>query len=246
MTLGLDLISQFVKATKDTEQKKTETIVYGTAKIQNGIAYVQFDGSDTLTPVITTADVKDGERVTVMIKNHTAVVTGNISSPAARSDDVKDIVDAGADYKAIKKVVDELVVDVEKCANDIDNIQKNELQLRDTMSEHETTMSAISLKQNNIDNKLLDYDKTLTEVESSILSIKLTNQNQDKKITSIENKLTEQATSIESIDKMLKEQAASIESINDTLKEQSDSIASINERLDDIITRLEALEIPEE
>ena len=33
-----------------------------------------------------------GERVTAMIKNHTAVVTGNISSPAARSDDVKTIV----------------------------------------------------------------------------------------------------------------------------------------------------------
>lgn len=95
MGLSSDLISQFVKATNDKKRRKTETIVYGTIVISDGVKYVKLDGSDLLTPVETTANTKAGERVTVMIKNHTAMVTGNISSPAARVDDVKGLEDAG-------------------------------------------------------------------------------------------------------------------------------------------------------
>lgn len=90
MSLSNELISQFVKATKDNKKTPTETTVYGTV-VYDGRPYVKLDGSDLLTPVSTTADVKDGERVTVMIKNHTATVTGNISSPSARTHDVKEM-----------------------------------------------------------------------------------------------------------------------------------------------------------
>lgn len=89
MSLSSDLISQFVKVTKDDKKTAKETTVYGTTVEYNGSMYVKFDGSDLLTPVSTTTDAQPGERVTVMIKNHTATVTGNVSSPAARTDDVK-------------------------------------------------------------------------------------------------------------------------------------------------------------
>ena len=91
MGLSSDLISQFVKATKEEDTSSKETTVYGTTVEYNGYTYVKLDGSDLLTPVSTTADTKPGERVTVMIKDHTATVTGNISSPSARTDDVKEI-----------------------------------------------------------------------------------------------------------------------------------------------------------
>lgn len=94
MGLSSDLISQFVKATNDAAKTKTETTVYGTIVEYSGSTYVKIDGSDLLTPISTTVDVKHGERVTVMIKNHTATITGNISSPAARTDDVKEIAKA--------------------------------------------------------------------------------------------------------------------------------------------------------
>ena len=90
MNLSSDLVSQFVKVTNDNKKEDKETIVYATV-VYNGKPYVRIDGSDLLTPISTTADIKDGERVTVMIKNHTATVTGNISSPSARTDDVKEI-----------------------------------------------------------------------------------------------------------------------------------------------------------
>lgn len=91
MGLSNDLISQFVKATKSDDKTSKETTVYGTTVEHNGTTYVKLDGSDLLTPVSTTSDTKPGERVTVMIKNHTATVTGNISSPSARSGDVKEL-----------------------------------------------------------------------------------------------------------------------------------------------------------
>lgn len=92
MALSNDLISQFVKVTNDKkETKKETTILYGTAKFQNGETYVQLDGSELLTPVSATANAIDGERVTVMIKNHTATITGNLKSPAARVGDLKDV-----------------------------------------------------------------------------------------------------------------------------------------------------------
>jgi hypothetical protein len=53
---------------------------------------VKLDGSDLLTPLTNaSAVVNEDERVSVLIKNHSATVTGNISSPAARTGDVEDI-----------------------------------------------------------------------------------------------------------------------------------------------------------
>ena len=92
MSLSNDLIAQFVKVTNDkTKDTKETTIVYGTTVVHEGKTYVQLDGSELLTPISSTADTVAGERVTVMIKNHTATITGNISSPSARTDDVKGI-----------------------------------------------------------------------------------------------------------------------------------------------------------
>lgn len=89
MSLSSDLISQFAKITNDSANRKKETtIVYGTAVKLNDATYVKVDGSEILTPVSSTVDVRAGERVTVMIKNHTATITGNITSPAARLHDV--------------------------------------------------------------------------------------------------------------------------------------------------------------
>lgn len=94
MPLSNDLISQFVKVTKDKTSDKRETIVYGTvqeSKAPNGLNYVKIDGSDLLTPISSTTVVSKSDRVTIMIKNHSAVVTGNLTSPAARSEDTVDV-----------------------------------------------------------------------------------------------------------------------------------------------------------
>lgn len=88
MSLSNDLLSQFVKVNRDNAKPKTETTVYGTTVEYDGKTYVRLDGSDLLTPVESTVATVPGERVTVMIKDHTATITGNLSSPSARRDDL--------------------------------------------------------------------------------------------------------------------------------------------------------------
>lgn len=92
MSLTNELISQFVKITKDDKKSQNETTVYGTIVVNGDQEYVQLDGSELLTPINTTAKVSNGERVTVLLKDHTAIVTGNITAPAARQTDVDDTV----------------------------------------------------------------------------------------------------------------------------------------------------------
>ena len=84
MALSNDLISQFAKTVNGKKNTDSESTVYGTTVKYGNKMYVQLDGSDRLTPISTTAETEEGERVTVRIKNHTATVTGNMSSPAAR------------------------------------------------------------------------------------------------------------------------------------------------------------------
>lgn len=90
MALTTELISQFVKATKDASNEPSESTVYATVVKQEGTTFVQIDGSTVLTPVIAATNTVDGERVIVTIKNHTAIITGNLTSPSARFNDIKD------------------------------------------------------------------------------------------------------------------------------------------------------------
>ena len=113
MNIPNELVSQFAKVTR-TKKEKTDRSFYGTIVEKDGKTYVQLDGSNVLTPAFTTVDMRDGERVMVMIKNHTAIVTGNITSPAARTDDVKvfndNIVKASKTATDYIRKEDELVV----------------------------------------------------------------------------------------------------------------------------------------
>ena len=89
MSLSTDLISQFVKITRDETPIKEDSFVYGTIKKDtDGKMKVLLDGSSTLVPVDSTSDMtEDGvtvnARVIVLIKNHRATVIGNLSQPSA-------------------------------------------------------------------------------------------------------------------------------------------------------------------
>lgn len=89
MELSVDVIRQFTELTKaKTGQTNAELMAYGTVVELDGDSdtkYVQLDGSTQITPVETTADLQVGDRVMVTIKNHTATVIGNVTSPSASS-----------------------------------------------------------------------------------------------------------------------------------------------------------------
>lgn len=82
MSLSTDLIDQFVTATNDEKKVSTETTVYGKVKKDDTGIKVLLDGNTVPTPAITTVNVEDGQRVSVLIKNHTAMITGNMDDPS--------------------------------------------------------------------------------------------------------------------------------------------------------------------
>lgn len=93
MGLADDLVAKFAKAVnaKNDTKNTSGTKLQGTIHFKDDKPYVKLDGSDILTPVQLTANVIENERVTVTIKDHMAIVDGNLSSPAARTDDLKDL-----------------------------------------------------------------------------------------------------------------------------------------------------------
>ena len=82
MAVSNDLLAKFAKMSKESKIKR-ESTVYGMTVEYGGKLYVKMDGSDLLTPVVTTSEISAGERVAVMVKDHTATIMGNISNPSA-------------------------------------------------------------------------------------------------------------------------------------------------------------------
>lgn len=89
MPLSSALIADFVKSTVDKPIKNDETTAYGTVKIVENVEYVMIDGSELMTPASTMVAIADGDRVKVSIKNHSAMIIGNVKDPSASGSTVK-------------------------------------------------------------------------------------------------------------------------------------------------------------
>lgn len=121
MSLSQDIITAFAKITNDNKKDNKETILYGTTVIQNGTRYVQIDGSNELTPVQSTAVIRSGARVTIMLKDHQAVVTGNLTDPSASSEDLGNVNDK-VNKTEFELVINELLLTIEDLNNSIQDL----------------------------------------------------------------------------------------------------------------------------
>lgn len=134
MPLSSELVSQFAKLASNKPKEEKESTTYGITVIQNGNKYVKLDGSELLTPASFTTNIADGERVTVLIKNHMAIVTGNITSPAARTSEVEEV---GNKANAIENDVNSLTSEVEEVGNKANAIENDVNSLRGEIASEE-------------------------------------------------------------------------------------------------------------
>lgn len=166
MPLSTDLISQFVKVTKSEPEESKESTAYGTTVEYNGSTYVKLDGSDLLTPIVTTADVKSGERVTVMIKDHTATVTGNISSPAARTGDVKDLGNKISEFEIV--IADKVsVAQLEAEIARIDSLVADNVTIKERLTASEAEIDTLVADNVVINEKLTAHDASIENLEAT-------------------------------------------------------------------------------
>ena len=167
MGLSNELISQFVKATKDDKKENKETTVYGTIVKVDGQDYVQLDGSELLTPVSSTTSVKNGEHVSVMIKNHTAMVTGNISSPSASNNDLRDAVDQISEFEIVvagKVSTDELDAEIAR----IDSLVSEKATIKD-LTAHTARIETLEAKDVEITGTLTANKAEIDKLKTSKL-----------------------------------------------------------------------------
>lgn len=166
MPLSENLKDQFAKMVNAGNPKEnTDNTVYGTVKVySDGTKAVVLDGSNIATPFETVTDAEDGDRVTVTIRNHKAVVTGNLSSPAARTDAVKTNSEKIGEFNTVlsnKVDTDELDAQVGR----IDTLESDNATIKQKLSASEGEFKEIKTKQ-------LEVEEKVTAAEAEIKTIK--------------------------------------------------------------------------
>ena len=224
MALSHEVISQFAKLVYNKPKKDEGVTVKGTYKIIGDIEYVQLDGSDVLTPVESTVEAKTGERVQVLIKDHFATVTGNISSPAARSKDVKDLADT----------VDEQGNTIQQMDNTIIQQGNSIIQMNTTINQHETTINQHDTKINQQGDQIVSINNTVIAQGNSIEANNNAIIAQGNTIDEMNDTITSHGNSITSMNNTIQQHGNKIDQNSNTISQQGNTINQQGNKITEI------------
>lgn len=186
MGLSSNLITEFAKVTAGDKPKKTESTAMGTAVGYGGKIYVRIDGSDQLTPVTTTTGMKAGDRVMVTIKDHSAIVTGNTSSPSTSQGDLEDAKEEIGNKITeveilIADKVDTIEFDAEKAR--IDELVADNVTIKEKLTATEADIGDLEADNVTINKKLTATDAEIENLKVTKLDVDIA----DIKYATIEN-----------------------------------------------------------
>ena len=182
MILSSYLIDQLVKVTSNDEHKLTESSAYGTIVKYDNKNYVRLDGSDLLTPISATTVLSDGDRVIVTIKNHTVMVTGNISSPSASDKDVKEMGSKISEFEIViadKVNTKELEAEIAR----INDLTADNVTIKEKLTASAAEIDDLKAKNIEVDGKLTANSAEIENVKAKMLTAEAA----DIKYASIEN-----------------------------------------------------------
>ena len=224
MALSHEVVSQFAKLVDNKPKKDEGVTVKGTYKIIGDIEYVQLDGSDVLTPVESTVEAKTGERVQVLIKDHFATVTGNISSPAARSKDVKDLADT----------VDEQGNTIQQMDNTIIQQGNSIIQMNTSINQHETTINQHDTKINQQGDQIVSINNTVISQGNSIEANHNAIIAQGNEIDIMNDTITSHGNSITSMNNTIQQHGNKIDQNSNTISQQGNTINQQGNKITEI------------
>lgn len=171
MALTDTLVSQFVKATKDKSADKKESSTYGTIVEYNGGKYVKLDGSELLTPISSTTNVDPDDRVSVTIKNHTAIVTGNVTSPSATNRDVGEIGNKISEFEIV--IADKVDTKELTAVNGrIDNLATENVTIKETLTANSGYIRDLQADNVTIKDNLTANNADITNLEAENVEIR--------------------------------------------------------------------------
>lgn len=224
MALSHEVVSQFAKLVDNKPKKDEGVTVKGTYKIIGDIEYVQLDGSDVLTPVESTVEAKTGERVQVLIKDHFATVTGNISSPAARSKDVKDLADT----------VDEQGNTIQQMDNTIIQQGNSIIQMNTSINQHETIINQHDTKINQQGDQIVSINNTVISQGNSIEANHNAIIAQGNEIDVMNDTITSHGNSITSMNNTIQQHGNKIDQNSNTISQQGNTINQQGNKITEI------------
>lgn len=232
MSLSTEILTQFAKITNDNKKTEKSSTIQGTARELNGTIYVQMDGSELLTPASATTDMKDGDRVTITVKDHSAIATGNITSPAARSGDVQAIGNAvsaqGSDISIMGAKID--IQD-----SNISAMNSNILALDSQIRAQDSKISIIDSTVETNQSEISTLKSTVKTQESDISTIKSNIQTQnsnistiDSKVSTVESTVQTQGSTIANVSTVVNNQGSTISNLQTTVQNQGSNISTLN------------------
>ena len=183
MALSTDLISQFVKVTKDKTKDNKGSTVYGEVVKYNNKDYVKIDGSDLLTPISSSSIVvDDGERVSILIKDHNATVTGNVTSPAGTDKSVQNVSQKVTElYSVVAEKATFEQLEAEKAR--IDDLVADNVTIKEQLTADSADIGYLKVKDAEIEGKLTAAEANIENLETKKLDASVA----DIKYATIEN-----------------------------------------------------------
>lgn len=190
-----NLATTFAKIIKEDATATKDSTVYGTAVEFNGKMYVKLDGSERMTPIETTTSIKEGDRVTVLIKAHSATVTGNVTDPStsksdkkATDDKVKDLSTQVSEFGTVVagKVSTEQLQAVE---GRVTNLESDNVNVKNELKAQSASITNLDAKKASID----DLKATNASIDNLKANM-LTTDTLDAKYATIKNLETTDAT----------------------------------------------------
>lgn len=176
MDLSRNIIKRYVQVASPDKITSNSETVYGTVVNEGETLYVKIDGSDILTPVSSTIDIKANDRVLVLVKNHEATVIGSPSSPTARLEELKNLGTEVTEFKAVA------TRDLIAARADIGKLQATDVDITDRLTANKASIENLTAENTTINGKLTAYEASIeglkadkidaSEVEAKYATIK--------------------------------------------------------------------------
>lgn len=221
MALSNNLITQFAKAVNPETPKDEGTTLKGSYKKINGVDYVQLDGSDILTPVETAVDASNDDRVQVLIKDHAATIVSNITSPAARSKDVRDLKAEVDEYGNTIQQMDNSIV---QQGNSIIQINNRVNEQNNSINRHDTLINQHNDIISSMNNTIIAQGNSIEANNNAIIA-------QGNSIDMMNNTITQHGDNITSINNVVNAQGNIINEHSNTINLYGNNITAINSNI---------------
>lgn len=183
-----NLATTFAKIIKEDATATKDSTVYGTAVEFNGKMYVKLDGSERMTPIETTTSIKEGDRVTVLIKAHSAIVTGNVTDPSTSASDKKATDDKVKDLSAQVSELGTVVAgkvsteQLQAAEGRITNLEADNVNVKNELKAHSASITNLDTKKASVDD-LKATNAAIDNLETKML----TTDTLDAKYATIKN-----------------------------------------------------------